>query len=259
MSDGRTYGEPPVRVVVVHGGPGSPGSMAPVARRLGSRRGVFEPFQRADSLIGQVVELRGQLDRNSDTPVVLVGSSWGAMLGFVFTATFGSYVSKLVMVGSGVFDEHYAPEIDAIRRTRLTGDARTRLNTLLDLLDAGGRAREADLAELGRLLTRADAYDPVTLDTEAETFDVALFAKVWPDMQALRRTGELVRLGEKIHCPVVAIHGDHDPHPIEGIERPLRAVLRDVRFVRLDRCGHLPWIERHAADRFFEVLEAELG
>ena len=52
------HGRAPHRVVVVHGGPGGAGEMAPVARRLGQDFGVLEPLQVADSVEGQVAELR---------------------------------------------------------------------------------------------------------------------------------------------------------------------------------------------------------
>src|SRR5262249_44414056 len=54
----RVYGSPPYRVVVVHGGPGAAGQMAPVARRLSEEYTVLEPMQSATSVEGQVDELR---------------------------------------------------------------------------------------------------------------------------------------------------------------------------------------------------------
>ena len=58
---------------------------------------------------------------------------------------------------------------------------------------------------------------------------------------------------------MVAIHGDYDSHPAEGVEKPLSAILNDFRFIILGNCGHKPWIERQARDRFFAILEEELG
>jgi pimeloyl-ACP methyl ester carboxylesterase len=57
---------------------------------------------------------------------------------------------------------------------------------------------------------------------------------------------------------VVAIHGDYDPHPTEGVREPLSKVLKDFRFIMLEHCGHLPWIEREAREGFFELLRGEL-
>ena len=57
---------------------------------------------------------------------------------------------------------------------------------------------------------------------------------------------------------VLSIHGNHDPHPAEGVQKPLTAVLADFRFVLLERCGHTPWLERQARDEFYRVLRTEL-
>jgi pimeloyl-ACP methyl ester carboxylesterase len=56
----------------------------------------------------------------------------------------------------------------------------------------------------------------------------------------------------------VAIHGDYDPHPAEGVREPLSKVLKDFRFILLEHCGHLPWIEREAREGFFELVRGEL-
>jgi pimeloyl-ACP methyl ester carboxylesterase len=57
---------------------------------------------------------------------------------------------------------------------------------------------------------------------------------------------------------VVAIHGDYDPHPFEGVQQPLSLVISDFRFILLKNCGHYPWIERDAKKRFYEILHEEL-
>ena len=57
---------------------------------------------------------------------------------------------------------------------------------------------------------------------------------------------------------MVAIHGDFDPHPAEGIRGPLDRILKDFRFILLGKCGHTPWIERMAKGIFYETLRKEL-
>ena len=54
------------------------------------------------------------------------------------------------------------------------------------------------------------------------------------------------------------MHGDYDPQPVEGVEVPLKEVLKDFRFVLLERCGHEPWREQKARAIFFELLRAEI-
>jgi hypothetical protein len=54
MKNPRTYGITPYSIAVIHGGPGAPGQMAPVARELSRDYGVLEPLQTATTLDGQV-------------------------------------------------------------------------------------------------------------------------------------------------------------------------------------------------------------
>jgi pimeloyl-ACP methyl ester carboxylesterase len=79
--------------------------------------------------------------------------------------------------------------------------------------------------------------------------------KVWKDAKKMRETNQLLELGKTVQCPVVAIHGDFDPHPLEGVEKPLKRILRDFRFVLLKNCGHTPWLEKQAQEEFYRELE----
>lgn len=76
---------------------------------------------------------------------------------------------------------------------------------------------------------------------------------------SMRAKGDLLALAEDIRCPVVAIHGDYDPHPADGVSLPLSKALTNFRFVLLKRCGHYPWYERHARDQFFALLRDEIS
>jgi len=46
----RVYGNKPYHVAVIHGGPGAPGEMAPVARELSLSTGVLEPLQTTETV-----------------------------------------------------------------------------------------------------------------------------------------------------------------------------------------------------------------
>ena len=259
MKNLRIYGDPPFDVVVLHGGPGAPGQMAPVARELSSKRGVLEPLQTKHSLTGQVEELHSIVRENGVYPVTLVGSSWGAMLGYLFSASHPEAVKKLILVGSGVYDKTSAEKIQETRLSRLNAIEREEAQVLMQALTYPGvKGKNRLFGKLGELLTKADAYHPLTLETEVVETQYELHQKVWSDVVKLRHSGKLLKLGEKIKCPVVAIHGDHDPHPREGIEKPLSTVLSDFTFILLKNCGHLPWIEIEAKSEFYKVLKNEL-
>jgi len=259
MKNLRTYGKAPFGVVVIHGGPGAPGHMAPVARELSLDWGVLEPLQTATSLEGQVQESRDVLEKNGDLPVTLIGWSWGAMLSFIFSARYPAFVKKLILVGSGVYEEQYAATTMETRLNRLTEEERREAHSLVEAMnDPTVGDRNTPFARLGDLFTKADAYDPLTLDSEGLEVQYNIYQRVWKDATELRSTGELLRLGKQIQCPVVAIHGDYDPHPPEGIKKPLSAVLGRFQFILLKNCGHMPWIEKEAMGEFYEILKKEL-
>ena len=73
----------------------------------------------------------------------------------------------------------------------------------------------------------------------------------------MRSSGGFVEAAGSVRCPVVAIHGDYDPHPTEGIREPLAAAISEFIFVLLENCGHRPWTERQARARFYEILRNE--
>jgi pimeloyl-ACP methyl ester carboxylesterase len=258
----RTYGKAPLNVAVVHGGPGAGGEMAPVARRLASGHGVLEPLQTATSLEGQVEELRTVLENYGDLPVTLIGFSWGAWLSFIVAAHHPAHVRKLILVGSGPYEEKYVARLQETRSNRLSEQERTEFEAIVTALgDSATEDKDTLLARLGALASKTDEYDPI-MDRSDESDSVGsrgdVFQSVWKDAAELRRSGDLLKLGTHIRCPVIAIHGDYDPHPAEGVREPLSAILQSFRFTLLKNCGHTPWIERQARDEFYRILAGEL-
>ena len=258
----RAYGRVPFQVAVIHGGPGAAGEMAPVARRLAQTCGVLEPLQTATSLEGQIEELREILFNHAALPAVLIGFSWGAWLGVLVASRYPELVKKLVLVSSGPFAESYVAQLHATRLGRLSEREKADLNAIIGALENPAiEGCDALLARLGSLASKADSYAPAG-DAEPSSMirlNGDLYRQVWNDAAEMRRTGELLRSAQQVGCPVVAIHGDYDPSPADGVSEPLSAALRNFRMVRLAKCGHTPWIERYAREDFYRVLLAEVG
>ncbi len=249
-------GTPPYSLAILHGGPGAPCSAAPIAMRLSERFGVIEPIQTADSVEGQIVELKKQLDKNAIMPVTLVGWSWGAWLGFMFASRYPENVNKLLLVGSGPFEQKYARHISKTRLSRLTKEEQKEAKACLEKLSKG--ENDESLLRLGQLFSKADSYDRVATYEEPTMLQVNIYKKVWSEAEELRRNGALLRMGRAIKCPVVALHGEYDTHPHEGVSKPLSKIISDFRMIVVDKCGHEPWAERQARERFFEMLINEL-
>jgi pimeloyl-ACP methyl ester carboxylesterase len=255
MRNIRKYGDAPFRVAVVHGGPGTPGHMAPVARRLAATRGVLEPLQSALSVDGMVDELRSTLEEHADLPVTLIGSSWGAMLSFLVAGRHPEIVRQLILVGSGSFDARYGPLTLENRLKRLNADDRAEVLELMKAVE-GPDADPASFARFGELLDSVDTYEAIEQKEDAGslTEQPEVYRKVWPEVEKLRSDGGFLELASRIECPVVAIHGDYDSHPAEGVREPLERVVRDFRFHLLERCGHIPWKERYGREPFYELV-----
>jgi pimeloyl-ACP methyl ester carboxylesterase len=249
----RRYGRAPYRVALLAGGPGAPGELRPLAKRLARDHGVLEALQTETTLAGQIAELRDELEATLELPATVVGHSGGGILGYLFAAHYPELVRKLILVSSGPFDEEHAAEVLMTRLDRL-GPRRGEAEQLLARLT--GKEDAQALRRLGRIFARVDAFDPLPAEAKLQVQPEA-FSGVWPEVRRMRRSGELLSVGKLIRCPVVAIHGSYDPHPLEGVEI-LETVLDDFRLVRLERCGHTPWLERQAKDAFFSALEEEL-
>jgi pimeloyl-ACP methyl ester carboxylesterase len=259
MENQRKYGIAPYKIAVIHGGPGAPGEMAPVARELESEWGILEPLQTADTLEGQVRELSEVLTACGDPPITLVGYSWGAWLSVIVTARHPSIMKKLILISSGPFEEKYAQGIMQTRLARLGDEAKKEVISLsrsFNNVDRGEMNKK--MLRFGQLISKADAYDPVPHDDQVLETQFHIFQSVWKAAEELRSSGKLLHLAEQIQCPLTAIHGDYDPHPAEGVEKPLFNKLSSFRFILIRNCGHTPWIERQARAEFFRVLKEEL-
>lgn len=253
----RHFGKPPFRVVVVHGGPGAPGTLAPVARELGRGLGVLEPWQTAPSVPGEVDELFRQITTWADPPVVLVGHSWGAWLSLLLAAEHPRVVHGLVLVGCGPLASRYASEVGRARRARLSAEQQRELERCERRLAAASRPPSATaLRRLGDLARVTDSYDLLPHRAAVRSGSAAVFRSVWKEAESMRRAGRLIRAARRVRAPIVVIHGDADPHPLRGVVEPLHDVGIEPRVVLLSRCGHEPWWERHARVRFFEELRA---
>jgi pimeloyl-ACP methyl ester carboxylesterase len=166
----------------------------------------------------------------------------------------------LIMVSSGPFEEKYAQDIMQTRLDRLAKEEQEEARSLIELLsDSRGEHLNKELARFGQLIRKADSFDPLPHADEVQRVQFEIFRNVWGEAEELRNSGNLLEIVAEIQCPVLAIHGDFDPHPAEGVRKPLSHVLEEFRFVLLKNCGHTPWFESQAKNEFFRILREELG
>jgi pimeloyl-ACP methyl ester carboxylesterase len=260
MANFRLYGKQPFKVAVLHGGPGAAGEAAPVARELSYMAGVIEPLQTATTIDGQVRELRRVLKKNAVVPVILIGHSWGAWLAFIFAARYPELTAKIILVSSGPFTEQYATSIMPMRLNRLNEAMRIEALSLIASLENPMIKDKNTLMQcFGHLLSKSDSYNPLPEHDEFIKCDYKINQKVSTEAGELRRSGKLLELSRNIKCPVVAVHGDYDPHPAAGVKEPLSQTLQDFRFILLEHCGHEPWLEKEVKDNFYLILKNEIS
>jgi len=258
----RRYVTSGLTVVVLHGGPGAPGSAAPLARALGRDFSVLEPLQRRSGEVALTVE-RHVLDLAEVAPphAALVGHSWGAMLALSFASRFPERVSSIALVGCGTYDPTTRASYRAAMEARLGPERCAHLDELDRRLDAEVDAHKRDelRAQVGAMHVAVMAFDPVADAAEADVeVDERGHEETWQDCLRLQREGIEPAAFAAIHAPVIMLHGDDDPHPGPATHALLRRWMPQLEYVGFPRCGHEPWTERHARDTFLAALRAWL-
>ncbi|MCA9487102.1 MAG: alpha/beta hydrolase [Nanoarchaeota archaeon] len=255
----RIYGNSPIKAFVIHGGPGAPGYMAPVARELSKAFGVVEPLQTKNTLKGQIQELHDQITEYSERPVCMIGSSWGATLALLYASEHPEMLAKVVLIGSCVYDAESSEKVKEIRSERMSVSTKKRLQDLTGKIELNQDTKNKYFSEAADCFFESDTYDPISTDLEVIECQYEINKSVWSDFKVIRdSSNDLKRIFSKIKIPVVNIHGDYDPHIIDGIQPFLEESIDNIKLYTLKKCGHYPWIERSAKDDFYKILLNEI-
>jgi pimeloyl-ACP methyl ester carboxylesterase len=258
----REYGTRGPTVVVLHGGPGAPGQMVPVARELATSFRVLEPAQRRSGkvrlTVSRHVEDLDELLRRtlrSDERAALVGSSWGAMLALAYGAAHPTRVGPIVLIGCGTFDVAARARFTATLARRTTLAVRARLAALTAEFPNPDDA----LAVEARVLLPLYSFDPLDDPSAPSRLDARGARETWSDMLRLQENGTYPSRFRAIRAPVLMLHGSYDPHPGRMILAGLRPYLPHIEYHEWAHCGHYPWLEREVREDFFAVLTTWLS
>jgi pimeloyl-ACP methyl ester carboxylesterase len=257
----RRYGDAGPIVIVLHGGPGAPGTAEPLARGLADGFRVVEPWQRGASgetplsVARHVADLHDLVQRLcAEAPPALVGESWGAMLALAYAAEYPTEAGPIVLVGCGTFDR--------VSRARGVGIREKRIARYI----AEHPEHAADLElSLGERIMKwhemTDNFDPVPAARNPENppFDMQAHKETWQDMLRCQDVGLYPEKFSAIVSPVLMLHGDYDPHPGEMIRESLLPYLPQLEYRQFEQCGHKPAVERHARQAFFAVMRRWLS
>ncbi len=259
--DFRTYGNSGSPVILLHGGPGAAGYMAPIGRGLADSFRVWEPFgrwgnrQQPATVARHIEDLDEFIGRNckGERPA-LVGHSWGAMLTLAYAAACPERAGGLVLVGCGTFDAATRNRMEEIRSRRITSEIKRRLDNLPETVSDPDKR----LALLGKWMKQIDSVELIDEPPEEVRFDAAGHEQTWADMMRLQKEGVYPAAFAAVRSPVVMLHGAEDPHPGRMIYESLRTYMPQIQYIEFARCGHYPWEEKAAWQEFYKSLRKRL-
>jgi pimeloyl-ACP methyl ester carboxylesterase len=185
----REYGHSGPRMIVLHGGPGAAGHMAPVARGLASSYRVVEPFQRGSgrerlTVARHVADLHEVINFYAGRcHPALLGASWGAMLALAYAATHPGLTGPLILVGCGTFDLPARAQLQTNIAERMNDEIRARVKCA-DQLDQDDRLKASVEAT-----TPIYSYDVFASPHEEDHVDARAHHETWDDMVRLQAEG----------------------------------------------------------------------
>jgi len=266
-SDSTSAGSAPL--VVLHGGPGADHryllpQMLHLAREhdllLYDQRGGGQSRAPNNEPIGwrdHVADLASVCREFDIVTPTLVGYSWGAMLAMLYAMeaqgdAMLSAPARLALVSPAPVTAEYRQAFDANLRRR--GNAPAIVAEREALVASGGRERDPEgyrqrIFELGVAGYFADP---------AEARDLTPFRVVGRVQQSTWESlGDFdLRPGlERVRVPSIVVAGRDDPIPTASSVDAARALRAEL--VLLDRCGHVPYVER--PDELWAALDPFLG
>ncbi|MDE6597445.1 MAG: alpha/beta hydrolase [Clostridia bacterium] len=225
----REYGSAPHKAIVLHGGPGAPGSAAGICKGLCDDFGVLEHLQTSYSIDGLISEILDIYDKYGIEKTTIIGHSFGAWLALMFAEKYPEKVKKVIVVGCPPLEQKYLLNIIKTRNKR------------------------------HKKVIHSDLYCPLpNSGSDMIRFDDEQFKALMDEATILRIRGKLLSSVLNVSRPIVAIHGDFDPHPIKGITKPIGGRLKNLEMIVLKKCGHEPWKEKYARDEFFNIVKEQI-
>jgi proline iminopeptidase len=252
-------------VVVLHGGPGAHHEyLLPQFDALAQDReliyydqpgGGRSPVARdvAVGWVEQVADLEALRAHFGIERLTLAGYSWGGLLALLYSLQHRDRIERLALISP-------APIWRAARESFEQRFAHRNLDPVFQ--DERRRLRESGLRERDPEAFQQRIFE---LSVAPYFFDPARARNLTP-FRVTGRTQQEVwaslgdydlrpRLGELRGIPVLAMHGEDDPIPIEATRTAAELIGAD--FHPLPRCGHVPYVE--AQEAFTSLLDAFLG
>ena len=193
-------------------------------------------------------------------PLSIIGYSWGGLLAVLYAVeTFerkgeaGPLPSRLVLIDPAPVTRPLRARFESNFAERQGSSSIQRMRQ--ELADSGLRERDLDAYRQRAFeLSVAGYFADPRRARDLTPFRVIgrIQQQVWESLGDF----DLLRRVEQVDCPVLILHGRHDPIPLEASEALARA-LPDARLVILEQSGHVPYVEE--PDALFGAIERFLG
>jgi proline iminopeptidase len=256
-------GEP---VVILHGGPGFDHNNMRQFEELAKNFNVILYDQRAsgnssgnvdeesitvDNFVKDLEGLRKNLKLGK---INLIGHSWGGFLGMSYGIKYPDKLRSLVLINPTAASSRYFGQYFENIQKRTTQDD---IDAILKIEQSEELKSGEVSAEIERLRI---SLIPFFFDPSSIKYLNLEFGKNTLLNQGKIGTLLLKDLGEydlhsrlnEIKCPVMVIHSDKDPLPLEG-SYEIYKHLPDSRFIVLKNCGHFSYVE--AKEELFSLIE----
>jgi len=248
---------------MVHGGPGIPDYLAPVAEIIDDlcpvhrydQRGTGGSFWEGEHTITrQVHDLASLLDAWGHNRVVLMGHSFGTNMACYFLLAQPGRVAGLIQI-AGPFLDPWREADRAAQRARRSDEQQTRLDEL-DAIESRIDAEEIEYLTLSWFTDHADrdrAWDWALASARTQRpINYAMNTQLNAAKKADPLESHVDELREHLPPGAVIIGGAGDTRPADALRR-LGARL-SCEVIIIPDAGHDPWLE--APDQFGAALRA---
>ncbi|MEU8319679.1 alpha/beta hydrolase [Nonomuraea sp. NPDC048881] len=253
-------------VVMVHGGPGVPDYLAPVAgiiddlclvHRYDQRGTGGSCWEGEHTIARHVDDLALLLDAWGHDQAVLVGHSFGTNMASYFLLVHPERVAGLIQI-AGPFLDPWREADQAAQRARRTDEQQTRLDDL-DATESRTDAEEIEYLTLSWLTDHADrtrAWDWALASARTlRPINYAMNAQLNAAKKADPLEAHVDELRERLPPGAVIIGGAGDSRPADALRR--LGTRLSCETIIIPNAGHHPWLD--APDQFGVALRAAVA
>ena len=258
----RTRGGSGETVVLLHGGPGCPDYLQPVAQLLPAHLRVVTFDQRGvggsagartfalEDYLSDIEAVRRHLGVER---IHLLGHSWGGLLAQVYANKFPQRVASIVLTNSAAgVGNHWRQlerEVMAYNRKRSGPAGFIVMGLWAALMVLPGRVRNLAGRRLLKRVWRNYFPDNVSApDADAAWLNGASSTAAVKTTAAIKAadTNVLDGLGSRLGVPALLVYGEHDIYSASKAFVEKR-FLPAYHVTTLKDCGHLPWLQAPGA------------